>query len=568
MPTEYSAKMETSLFAALSATPMELEISADLNTGYNATRELWEIIIRYTGSLDSLIEKFPQIGATPLLGSFALLQIPRSIIDQVALLPNVIYMEKPRQLFYEVNNGRSVSCINSLQNETGLSGRGVCLGIIDSGIDYFHPDFRNEDGTTRILYLWDQTLQQIYNQDQLNAALSAPTTEEALAICPSVDFSGHGTHVAGIAAGNGRASSGVYRGVANEASLIIVKLASAGNGFSNTARLMEAIDFCIKKSEELKAPLVINLSYGNTYGSHSGTSLLESYIDYVSTLYPISIVVGSGNEADSGGHVSGRLLGNADTDYTQLSISEYTPTLSIQVWKKYWDNITFSLILPNLSIIPIPSQSGTYRLTQNGNKLYITVGLPTPYSIYQEIYIDLLGDPYLESGVWAITARGDNIIEGTYDMWLPSYIIRNSATRFLTPSTSTTLTIPSTAARVITVGAYDSTSNRLLSFSGRGYTWSTNLIKPELVAPGASITSCSPGGGYTQKSGTSMAAPFVSGSCALLMQWGIVEGNDPFLYGEKIKAALIRGSKKLPFENTYPSPTIGWGALCVRDSIP
>jgi hypothetical protein len=152
-------------------------------------------------------------------------------------------------------------------------------------------------------------------------------------------------------------------------------------------------------------------------------------------------------------------------------------------------------------------------------------------------------------------------------MWLPASAIRNRTTAFLRPTPTTTLTIPSTASRVITVGAYDSRQNTIAPFSGRGFTWNNQQVKPDLVAPGVDIISCAPGGGYVSKTGTSMATPFVTGSCALLMQWGILEGNAPFLYGEKIKAYLINGAKPLPAFGEYPNPQAGWGALCADDSL-
>ena len=152
-------------------------------------------------------------------------------------------------------------------------------------------------------------------------------------------------------------------------------------------------------------------------------------------------------------------------------------------------------------------------------------------------------------------------------MWMPSSAIRNEATAFLLPTPDTTLTIPSTAFRAITVGAYDASQNTYAPFSGRGFTWNNQFIKPDLVAPGVNIVSCAPGGGYEQRSGTSMATPFVTGSASLLMQWGIIEENDLFLYGEKLRAYLINGTKSLPGFNEYPNPQTGWGALCLYNSI-
>lgn len=153
-------------------------------------------------------------------------------------------------------------------------------------------------------------------------------------------------------------------------------------------------------------------------------------------------------------------------------------------------------------------------------------------------------------------------------MWLPASGVLNAGTGFLYPTEQTTLTIPSTAEKVITVAAYDALYGELAAFSGRGYTRETNQVKPDLAAPGVEITSCAPGGGYVTRSGTSMATPFVTGGAALLMEWGTVERNDPYLYGEKLKAYLIRGARHLPILPVYPNPQIGWGTLCVAGSLP
>ena len=589
---ETNQKIETLFRAALDATPTEREKSSDLSTGFNQAEDTWEVIVKHTGNLRSLSEKYPTITITELLNNYGILRLPENLIDTIASEDIITYMEKPKQLFFELTEGRRASCITTLQTRAPeLTGRGTLVGIIDSGIDYAHPDFRSANSDTRIVALWDQTvpansvvnyldtssslsappdysLGTLFSQEIINAALSASNEQERFSICPSRDTSGHGTHVAGIAAGNGRASDGIYRGVAYEADLLVVKLGNPGpNSFPSTSLLMLGIDFCIRESLRRNQPLALNLSFGNTYGSHSGSSLLETYLDSVSEIGRVSIVVGSGNEGASSGHIGGYLSPN-QPEVIEFSISDFSTSLNIQLWKNYWDEFTITLTPPVGAAVTLPSESGSWRYSFGETEVFSYNGEPTPYTPFQEIYLDFLpADTYLTPGVWTIRLVPQNLRSGLWDMWMPSSAIRNEATAFLLSNPYTTLTIPSTSARAITVGAYDSRQNSLAAFSGRGFTWNNQFVKPDLVAPGVDIISCSPGGGYESRTGTSMATPFVTGTASLLMQWGILQENDLFLYGEKMRAYLINGARALPGFNTYPNPQTGWGALCAFDSL-
>lgn len=607
-------KIENLLNLALDATEQEREKSLDLDTGYDKEERTWEVIVKFGGTEESLkrllAENFPKeydrIKITNLRNEYAILLLPEHIVELVAALTEIEYMEKPKLLFFAVNNGRRVSCINPLQTgqmqggtagRNDLSGTGVIVAVIDSGIDYAHPDFRNADGTTRILDLWDQTipagsvadplseenaeqsfleapagyfLGTEFPQAVINRALEQTTERERYAVCPSRDISGHGTHVTGIAAGNGIASQGRYRGVAYESPLLIVKLGTPGErSFPRTTELMQAVDYCIRKAQEYGMPVVLNLSFGNNYGSHSGNSLLESYLDDMADYWRTSIITGSGNEGASAVHAAGTLRENV-TEEVEVAVSGYEISLNLQIWKNYADEIAVSLIHPDGSKAgPIQQILGPQRFRLGNTDVLLYYGEPSPYSPYQEIYFELLPtDDFIDSGIWTIQLLPQKIAVGNYDMWLPAGGVLNEGTGFVLPSAETTLTIPSTAARVITVGAYDGYFDRAAAFSGRGYTRETNQVKPDLVAPGVDITSCAPGGGYVVRSGTSMATPFVSGGAALLMQWGIVNKNDLYLYGEKMKAYLIKGARRLPAMQYYPNPVFGWGALCVAQSLP
>lgn len=619
-------KIENLLNLALDATPEERARSIELNVGFDEKEGIWEVVVRYAGEVSDIVESFPEVSYVQLSNEYAILQIPQNQVEQVATLSEVEFMEKPKRLFFAVNQGKSASCINQLQIGTegaiaptarnSLTGAGVIVGCIDSGIDYSHPDFRKQDGTTRIIALWDQTVpagtvpipgQLVkkasegsivperkeegtteylqaptgflqgteFTEEIINYALQQPTEQQRYQICPSRDTSGHGTHVIGIAAGNGRASEGRYRGVAYESPLLIVKLGTQQeNALPRTSELMQAIDYCIKKAREYGLPLALNLSFGNNYGSHAGNSLLETYVDAMADNWKASIVIGSGNEGAAGGHTSGVVENNKTTE-VEFVVSEYEAALNLQVWKNYQDEMAISLVHPNGRMVgPIRQIQGPQRFTVEGTEILLYYGEPVPYSRYQEIYLDFIpSENYIDAGIWRVRLVPQRIVQGTYDMWFPAGGALNEGTRFLRPSPETTLTIPSTASKAITVGAYDSYFNQYAPFSGRGYTWQTNQVKPDLVAPGVDITSCAPGGGYAVRTGTSMATPFVTGAAALLMQWGIGKGNDPYLYGEKLKAFLIKGAKPLAGGSAqgflkYPNPQLGWGTLCVAESLP
>ena len=558
-------KMENQLNLALNATQTEREKSITLETGYNPRERTWELIVKYSGGLERIESESIQV--TELYNEYAILVVKESLIEALACIPEIEYIEKPKRLFFARAEGKRASCMTAIQHPPlSLTGKGVLVAVLDSGADYRHPEFLNPDGTTRIRAFWDQTVEgnppagyhlgTEYTREQLNEALAGEGT-----VPLSMDVSGHGTGVLAIAAGNA--------GVAYESEILVVKLGNPmENGFPRTTELMQGLDYVLRKALEYQMPVAVNLSFGNTYGSHRGTSLLETYMNDMSNVWKSVICVGSGNEGAAAGHTSGRLI-NGTTQNSEFVVASYEPTLSLQIWKNYVDEFDIYLVHPSGSVIvPFYERPMVQRYRAGRTEVLVYYGEPSPYSVDQEIYVDFIpaGD-YIDAGVWNVRMVPRRIVDGTYQMWFPSSAAIGSATRFLRPTESNTLTIPSTASQVITVGAYNALTGAYADFSGRGFA-DDGLQKPTIVAPGVNIQTAAPGGGYVNQTGTSFATPFVTGAAALLMEWGIVEGNDAYLYGEKVKAYFRRGAKELPGFREYPNNQIGYGALCVRDSIP
>lgn len=564
-------KIENLLNLALDATEEEREKSQSLEVGYDEQQRTWEVIVRYSGNL---LESIPERWQAVLLsGGYAILTLPQSDIDALAALPQIEYVEKPKRLYFEVDAGRAASCISAVQTpEYNLKGAGVLVAVIDSGVDYFHPDFRNEDGSTRILALWDQTgapesgnadnlpeymgngegienpadgsgrpprgfLQGIeYTKEEIDRALTADSRLAGYEIVPQQDISGHGTEVLGIAAGNGRASGGRYRGVAPESDIIVVKLGvPRAGGFPRTTEMMQALEYVMRKAEEFRRPVAVNLSFGNVYGSHRGNSLLESYIDLMADRGRNVIAAGTGNEGSTAGHASGRAV-MGQQEEIQFLVDDFETALNLQLWKNYADEYSITLIRPDGNVIgPFSRELGTARYQSGNQTLLVYYGEPSPYQENQEIFIDFIPrETYLDSGIWRLVLTPVRVVTGDYNLWMIDSRARGSGTRFLRPSVDTTMTIPSTAAKVIAVGAYDTRLNSYAAFSGRGWPDQIYQLRPDLVAPGVEITTTAPGGGYVSVTGTSFATPFVTGAAALLMQWGIVNGNDPYLYAADI----------------------------------
>lgn len=548
-------------------TESETVEDSELYTGYNGKNKTWELIIKYQGNLGEILADFPRVSYEELIAGYGILVVAEDELMEVSAIPQIEYLEKPKRFYANERNAQEI-CTDPIKNrEPYLSGEGVLIAILDSGITPDLKEFQNEDQTTRIVRYWDQATGRIYTADEINQLLQS---QESF---PVIDITGHGTAVSSIAAGT-------TLGIANRAELLVVKLGSQSEaGFGKTTDIMRGVTFALKYAIAENKPLVINLSYGTVFGSHRGDSLLERFLDNASEIWKTVICVGTGNEGDANGHIGINLMPN-DTREIEFAIGKQVRNLVLETFLGFMDEVSFWLVSPG-GELNFLQQNGVTQISQPGYEIFCYAMEGTPYAGQREIYLEFSAknEPpetdreqqfpftYVEPGLWKIRVETKRIVDGRMDIYMTGTEGRGSMTGFLTPDPNGTITIPATAGKVLSIGATDQSGNVYAPFSGRGFvqaSFGTFHNKPELVAAGIGIPAINRLGEQLLVTGTSFSTPIVSGMAALLMEWGIVKGNDPYMYGQKCKARLIRGARKVigVGNMSYPNPLVGWGTAC------
>lgn len=478
-------------------------------------------------------------------------------VNTLLTYPEIEFIEKPFILQTQDVQSFSSTGITGFKNRTGLTGKGTIIGIIDSGIDYTLPVFRDSDGRSKILYYWDQSIQgnppegfregTLYTNEDINNAIAGNM------YIPISTTSLHGTHVGGICAT-----------IASDARIIVVRVGNIQTDvFSRSTEFMRAIKFILDRALELRMPVTLNISYGSNEGSHRGTSLFEQYIDDMCLFWKNNIVVAAGNNADKGGHKRIRLQNNT-TEEVEFIVGEGERILNINIWPDFVDDFSVHLVSPsNTQTQSISLTSGEIRNTLGETRVTGYFYPIAPYSLTRRVTLQLSSNTQINPGLWRIVFEPIDIVTGNVNIYLPTSEGLNRNTRFLIPTQELTVTVPGTASRVITVGSFNSRTDIVSIFSGEGDTQS-GVFKPDLLAPGEDIISFLPGGTSGALSGTSMATPHVTGVCSLFMEWGIVNGNDLFLYSQKLRALLLRGARRLT-NQSYPNNSSGFGFLNLAD---
>ena len=486
----------------------------------------------------------------------------------------------------------------------GNRGRGTLIGIVDTGIDYTNPLFRYQDGSTRIAGLWDQSIPTgedvippgvpayyelsgasygtEFTREQINQALAS---DSPLDLVPSTDTNGHGTFLAGIAAG-GSLPEQDFTGAAPECEIIVVKLKQAkrylrefylvsqdADAYQEND-IMMGIKYLRVTAFRLGRPLIILIALGSNLGSHEGTSPLSSVVQDASRFLGRAAVIAAGNETGRAHHHFGTIPSGQEWDDVEIRVGpeESARGFSLELWASTADTYSVGFVSPSgeiISRIPIIARNETsipflleptvitvnYQLIESGaGKQLIFMRFRNPVA-----------------GIWKVRVYNTQYFTGEFHMWLPSEGLVSDETVFLRPTPDTPITLPGNTAAPITVGAYNHLNNSIYIHSSRGFTPS-GIVKPELAAPGVNVMGPSVGrraGGsvpMTTRSGTSVAAAHVAGAVASLFGWGIVESNQITMSQASVKSYLIRGARRNPALR-YPNEEWGYGALDLYETF-
>lgn len=524
---------------------------------------------------------FPQ----PVDAQYSILHAPLS--DNLSTIEELSYSSVPKLFTLIDTTSLEASGILSvqLQSYLRLSGSGVLVGFLDSGIDYTHPAFRNPDGSTRILRIWDQTLQtgtapsgldygSEYTSDMINTALRSLSPFD---LVPSRDTLGHGTSVAGIACGSSDPSAD-FSGAAPQSSLLVVKLKAAKQYLrdyflipdSATAYqesdLMLGIRYLVQTSQQLGMPLVICISLGSSQGSHTGTAPLEEVLTSAQFNAGIYAVAGTGNETGKGHHYRGLLTAAEESTEIELLVDQETNGFVVEFWADSPELYSIGFTSPlGETIQPVQPRNNTSQIFDfllEESQIVLT------YTIVElltgsQVAVMRFQNP--SQGIWRIRIVNKSFISGVFHLWLPITGLVDPEIRFYDPSADTTLVIPSCAAAIITTSTYNAANNSLFANSGRGFT-RNGLIKPDFASPGVAVSAPAVNGQYTALTGSCASAALTSGAAALLAESGLRQSTPRYFTAEELKSLFLRGTRRSNIY-TYPNREWGYGTMDLYESF-
>lgn len=522
----------------------------------------------------------------------------RIVDDQLVIVTldrsNVDLMYVITQLYYMVPKCYGLMDTTSMENSgilkaqnqpiLNLKGRNILVGVIDTGIDYQNPLFRQADGTTRIKAIWDQTIQTgtppdtidygtEYTEEMINQALRLENPLEAV---PSVDTNGHGTFVTGIIAG-GEDEAGRFTGAAPMADILVVKLKQAKQYLKDfyfidsdevfqETDIMMAIYYLRMQAIRRNQPISIYLGVGTNSGDHVGQGALNQYMNRVNINSGELISIPAGNEGNARHHYSGVVLEEQAYETVELNVGANESGFVMELWGRAPNTYAIGIESPYGEIIgQIPPR---FQNRQRLSFLLERTTVEVAYVLVEELSGMQLIFIRMEEpteGIWKFRVYATGSTENNYNIWLPIRAFVSEDTYFLQPDPEVTLTEPATAEGPICSTAYNHLTDSLYFEASRGYTGDGG-IKPDLAAPGVDVYGPDINRNpdqtyrYTRRSGTSIAAAHTAGAAALLMEWIESRSNIFRMSGVQMKRYLIRGADRKP-ELTYPNPSWGYGTL-------
>lgn len=493
------------------------------------------------------------------------------------------YFSIPKCYTYMDQGSLNASGVSSLHEHPylKLKGSGTLIAVIDSGIDYRHPVFR-KGNRTKILCIWDQTIPggrsqdapfgKVFTREDINRALES---ENPLDIVPSVDTNGHGTMLAGTAAGNVVPEEN-FSGAAPDAELVIVKLKPAKQYLRELYLIspeaevfqeddiMLGISFAVKCALRSQMPLSVCIGLGSSQGAHQGEGPLSQYVGSVANFTQNAVSVAAGNEGISRHHYMGRLEKKDARDVLELRVGKQESIHGFSM--EFWGDA------PNLYRVVIQSPSGErlpvssalkYGTQELGFVFVETKVLVNYVPIERRSGNTLIFFRFLHpaEGIWKLETEGRLNSSTQFHVWLPVQGMISEETYFLEASPEYTITAPGDAPNGMTVSAYQHRDNSLYIRASRGYN-TDNTVKPDFTAPGVEIKTALAGplGGYGTASGTSLAAAQTAGISALLFEWAIIRGNEPYFTGNSVKNYLRRGAVREE-DMQYPNREWGYGRV-------
>lgn len=540
-----------------------------------------DFIIEFGGNVGNIKERYEVECVQVISPTYAVIHTP---ISFMADFDSFAYNSVPKLYGLMDTTSMDNSGITRIHTRANLElkGRDILVGIIDTGIDYTHPVFRYADGTTRITAIWDQSIQSPeqerfpasigygteYTSEDINRALASDSPYD---IVPSRDEQGHGTFMAGIAAGNTDPAND-FTGAAPEASIAVVKLKQAKNYLKayqlitqetlayQENDIMMGIRYLIDLARHEGKPLVICLGLGTNAGGRSGSSYLADYIDTVGNLAGVCIVCAVGNEGNRASHFRGNIPGREGSLDVEIRVDSGEEGFILELWGSAPDIFSIGIISPGGERI----EQIQPRLGQMQTINFVFE--PTEIFVYYELVESSSGNQVIimrfqlpSAGIWTVRVFGRDLLYGIFNMWLPIAPFIRAGTYFLKPEPNTTITSPSDANVCIAVTAYNHYNGSIYVEAGRGYT-SDGRIAPDIAAPGVNVYGPVQGGRFSTRSGTSIAAAHVAGAAALLLQWGIYKRNNLNMDTTEINRYLIRGAIRQP-SIVYPNMIWGFGTL-------